>query len=292
MDETTTGDPSASPTSNALGLFLRARRAALSPGDAGLPASGRRRVPGLRREEVARLAGVSTDYYVRLEQGRQPRPSRQVLDAVAKALRLDRNAVAELNRMTATAPRSPRRPPQAERVSPHLRRLVESWRDTPVFLLGRSLDILAGNQLARALSSDFARRDNAARMTFLDPAARGFFHEWRRAAASCAAALRQAADADPDEPGLVALVGELSVKSTDFQAVWARAAGSPVPPPPPRRFHHGEVGDLELHGETFTVDGAPGQRLVVFQAEPASPSADALALLGSWSAPPAPRDPG
>lgn len=284
-----TEKPSASPASNALGLFLRARRAQLSPGDAGLPASGRRRVPGLRREEVARLAGVSTDYYVRLEQGRQPHPSRQVLDAVAKALRLDREAIAELNRMTTVAPRSPRRPPQIEHISPHLRRLVESWSETPVFVLGRSLDILASNQLARALTTDFARRDNAARMTFLDPAAHGFFHEWRRAAAACAAALRQAADTDPSEPGLVTLVGELSVRSTDFQALWARSGGAPTPQPP-RRFHHGEVGDLELHGETFAADSAPGLRLVVFQAEPGSRSADALALLGSWSAPPTPRD--
>jgi transcriptional regulator with XRE-family HTH domain len=284
-----TEKPSAPPASNALGLFLRARRARLSPGDAGPPDSGRRRVPGLRREEVARLAGVGTDYYVRLEQGRQPHPSQQVLDAVAKALRLDRDAVAELNRMTTVAPRSPRRPTQAERVSPHLRRLVESWSETPVFVLGRSLDVLATNQLAHALTSDFARRDNAARMTFLDPAAHGFFHEWRRAAAACAAALRQAADTDPNEPGLLALVGELSVKSTDFQAVWARP-GSPAPPPP-SRFRHGEVGDLELRCETFSADSAPGQRLVVFQAEPGSRSADALALLGSLSAPTAPHDP-
>ena len=284
-----TEEPAAS---NALGLFLRTHRARLSPQEAGLRASGRRRVPGLRREEVARLAGVSTDYYVRLEQGRQQRPSRQVLDAVAGALRLDSGAVAELNRVAAVAPRSVRRPPRTEHVGVHLRRLVDSWSETPAVVLGRSLDVLAGNRLACALGADFARRDNLARMVFLDPAAHGFFHAWQRAAASCTAALRRAAAADPQDPGLIALVGELSLRSDAFRSLWGRSDGPPTQPPAPQRFRHGEVGDLELHCETFSVDRAPGQRLVVFQAEAGSRSADALALLGSLTAPPAPRDPG
>ncbi|MDX2701249.1 helix-turn-helix transcriptional regulator [Streptomyces sp. PA03-6a] len=268
---------------NALGGFLRARRAQLRPEDAGLPTTGRRRVPGLRREEVATLAGVSTDYYVRLEQGRERHPSRQVLDAVAKALRLDDDAVAHLFRVAIPTPRRARRASRVERVSPHLQRLVDTWSHTPAYVLGHAMDILARNQLAGALFAGFKTCDNLMRMTFLDPAAHHFHRDWDRAAESSVSALRRAAGIDPDDPRLVELVGELSLKSEEFRYLWARhdVRGKTREA---KRFHHPEVGDLELHYEAFAVNSAPGQQVVIYQAAVGSASADALALLGSLSA--------
>ncbi|MFE9841552.1 helix-turn-helix transcriptional regulator [Streptomyces goshikiensis] len=268
---------------NALGVFLRARRARLGPEDTGLPTTGRRRVPGLRREEVATLAGVSPDYYTRLEQGRERHPSQQVLEAVARALRLDGEAVAHLHRVATPAPRRTRPAPRVEQVAPNLRRLLDSWSDTPAFVLGRTLDVLARNQLAGALFAGFTHADNLLRMTFLDPAAHHFHQDWDRAAEACVATLRRAAGIDPDDRRLTELVGELSVKSAGFRTLWARheVRGKTREA---KLLHHPEVGDLELHYETFTVNGAPTQQLVVYQAEPGSPSADALALLGSLSA--------
>ncbi|WP_093790790.1 helix-turn-helix transcriptional regulator [Streptomyces sp. cf124] len=273
---------------NALGGFLRARRAQLRPEDAGLPTSGRRRVPGLRREEVATLAGVSTDYYIRLEQGRERHPSRQVLEAVAKALRLDDDAMAHLFRVATPTTRRTRRAPRIERVSPHLRQLLDTWSDTPAFVLGNALDILAHNQLAAALFADFRSCDNLLRMTFLDPAAHTCYRDWDRAAESCVAALRRAAGIDPDDPRLIEIVGELSTKSVEFRALWARhdVRGKTRAA---KLFHHTAVGDLELHYEAFTVNSAPAQQVVVYQAEAGSPSADALALLGSLTALPTPQ---
>ncbi|GHD65669.1 MULTISPECIES: helix-turn-helix transcriptional regulator [Streptomyces] len=268
---------------NALGVFLRARRARIGPEDTGLPTTGRRRVPGLRREEVATLAGVSPDYYTRLEQGRERHPSQQVLEAVARALRLDGEAVAHLHRVATPAPRRTRPAPRVERVAPNLRRLLDGWSDTPAFVLGHTLDVLARNQLAGALFAGFTHADNMLRMTFLDPAAHHFHRDWDRAAEACVATLRRAAGIDPDDRRLTELVGELSVKSAGFRTLWARheVRGKTREA---KLFHHPEVGDLELHYETFTVNGAPTQQLVVYQAEPGSPSADALALLGSLSA--------
>ncbi|MGW2449233.1 helix-turn-helix transcriptional regulator [Streptomyces sp. NPDC001675] len=270
---------------NALGGFIRARRAQLRPEDVGLPASGRRRVPGLRREEVATLAGVSTDYYMRLEQGRERHPSQQVLEAVAKALRLEDEAVAHLFRVATPTARRTRRAYRVERVSPHLRRLLDTWSHTPAFVLGHSLDILARNRLAAALYAGFNTCDNLVRMTLLDSAAHDFYRDWDRAAESCVAALRRAAGFDPDDPRLIELVGELSMKSAEFRALWARhdVRGKTREA---KLFHHVEVGDMELHYQAFTVNSAPGQQVIIYQAEPGSPSADALALLGSLSAVP------
>ncbi len=273
---------------NALGGFLRARRAQLRPEDAGLPTSGRRRVPGLRREEVATLAGVSADYYMRLEQGRERHPSRQVLEAVAKALRLDDDAVAHLYRVATPTTRRARRAPRIERVSPQLRRLLDTWCGTPAFVLGNALDVLARNELAAALFTGFRSCDNLLRMTFLDPAAHHFYRDWDRAAESCVAALRRAVGIDPDDPRLIEIVGELSMKSAEFRALWARhdVRGKTREA---KLFHHAEVGDLELHYEAFTVNSARGQQVIVYQAEAGSPSADALALLGSLTAVPSLR---
>ncbi|MFK4105130.1 helix-turn-helix transcriptional regulator [Streptomyces sp. NPDC019531] len=268
---------------NALGGFLRARRAQLRPEDTGLPTTGRRRVPGLRREEVATLAGVSTDYYMRLEQGRERHPSRQILEAVARALQLDDAAVAHLFQVATPTTRRTRRALRVERVAPPLRRLLDTWTTTPAFVLGHALDVLAGNRLASALYAGFAHSDNLLRMTFLDPAARGFHRDWDRAAESTVATLRRAAGIDPEDIRLRELVGELSLKSADFRDLWARhdVRGKTREA---KLFHHPQVGDLELHYEAFTVNSAPTQQLIVYQAEPGSTSADALSLLGSLSA--------
>ncbi|SOE56975.1 Helix-turn-helix domain-containing protein [Streptomyces sp. OV198] len=277
-------DPAAE---NALGGFLRARRAQLRPEATGLPTTGRRRVPGLRREEVATLAGVSTDYYMRLEQGRERHPPQQVLEAVARALRLDDEAVAHLYRVATPTARRTRRAPRVERVAPHLRRLLDTWSDTPAFVLGHALDVLARNRLAGALYASFTHSDNLLRMTFLDPAAHHFYRDWDRAAESSVATLRRAAGIDPEDPRLRELVGELSMRSADFRVLWARhdVRGKTREA---KLFHHAQVGDLELHYEAFTVNSAPTQQLIVYQAEPGSTSADALALLGSLSAGPVP----
>ncbi|MFC8358502.1 helix-turn-helix transcriptional regulator [Streptomyces griseorubiginosus] len=272
---------------NALGGFLRARRARLRPEDVGIPFSGRRRVPGLRREEVAALAGLSTDYYTRLEQGRERHPSGQMLEAVARALQLDDEAVAHLYRVSGPTTRRTHRAPRVERVAPRLRRLLDTWSDTPAFVLGPALDILARNRLAGALYAGFTHSDNLLRMTFLDPAARHFYREWDRAAESAVAALRRAAGIDPEEPRLSRLVGELSLKSADFRVLWARHDVR-AKTREAKLFHHAQVGDLELHYESFTVNSAPTQQLVVYQAEPGTASADTLALLGSLSAGPLP----
>ncbi|MFK0110134.1 helix-turn-helix transcriptional regulator [Streptomyces sp. NPDC091217] len=268
---------------NALGGFLRARRARLRPEDVGIPPSGRRRVPGLRREEVATLAGLSTDYYTRLEQGRERHPSLQILEAVARTLQLDDEAVAHLYRTAGPTTRRTRRASNAERVAPHLRRLLDTWSDTPAFVLDPALDILARNQLAAALYAGFAHSGNLLRMTFLDPAAPHFYRDWDRAAESAVATLRRAAGIDSEDPRLSQLVGELSMKSAAFRVLWARhdVHGKTREA---KRFHHAQVGDLELHYESFTVNSAPTQQLVVYQAEVGTSSADALALLGSLSA--------
>lgn len=186
--------------STALGEFLRARREALGPQDVGLPGHGRRRVPGLRREEVALLAGVSPDYYMRLEQGRETSPSPQVVDAIATALRLDDAAHDHLRRLPRAAHARRGFPADHDRVSPALRRLLDSWPDTPAFVLGPALDVLAHNALAAALHSGFQRFDNLARMVFLDPAGRAFHRDRERAARSCVAELRAAYGCDPDSP--------------------------------------------------------------------------------------------
>ncbi|WP_395297797.1 helix-turn-helix domain-containing protein [Kitasatospora hibisci] len=264
------------PRGNPLGEYLRARREQLPPGLAGITSAGHRRVSGLRREEVALLAGVSTDYYTRLEQGRERNPSRQLLHAVARALQLDEDALAHLLHLTAPpGPRRRRRGP--EQVSPALRQLLGSLA-TPGLVLGRSLDVLALNPCARALYAPFARTDNLLRMTFLDPAARSFHRDWDEAARASVATLRSAAGRDRDERGLIELVGELALKSDEFRVLWARhevhgkSDGS-------KRFRHPQLGDLDLHYETFTVNSSPEQQLVVYQATPDTASAEGLALL-------------
>ncbi|MEE1943314.1 helix-turn-helix transcriptional regulator [Streptomyces sp. TRM 70361] len=269
-----------------LGDFLRARREALQPHDVGLPEHRRRRVPGLRREEVAMLAGVSADYYTRLEQGRESSPSPQVLDAVAQALRLDAEATDHLNRLCRTAPPRPRGRGGTD-VSPQLARLMDGWEHTPAFVLGPALDVLAGNSLATALHSGFERFDNLARMVFADPAGREFYQEWERAAHSCVAELRAAYGHDPESARIAEVVAALSARSEEFARLW-RLHEVRSKSQEGKHLRHPRVGDLHIEFTAFTVNGAPHQQLVVYQAEPASPTAAAFETLRAVAARPEP----
>ncbi|WP_405534765.1 helix-turn-helix transcriptional regulator [Streptomyces sp. NBC_00075] len=260
-----------------LGDFLRARREALKPHDVGLPEHGRRRVPGLRREEVALLAGVSSDYYIRLEQGRENSPSPQVLDAVAQALKLDAEATDHLNRLCLTASQRPRDRGETA-VSQQLLQLMDGWEHTPAFVVGPALDILAGNSLATALHSGFDAFDNLARMVFVDPAGREFYQEWERAAHSCTAEIRAAYGHDPKSPRIAEFVTQLSAQSKEFAELWKRhdVKGKSQEG---KHLKHPQVGDLHIKFAAFTVNGSPHQQLVVYQAEPASQTATAFETL-------------
>ncbi|MET8989933.1 helix-turn-helix transcriptional regulator [Nonomuraea wenchangensis] len=266
--------------SNHLGEFLRARRAALRPEDVGMASYGARRVAGLRREEVAVLAGVNADYYTRLEQGRERNPSGQVLDALGRALRLDADARAHLYWLAGTTPDDRPFRQAAERVSPALRQLMDGYPHTPAFVMNRTLDILATNALADALYSPFEPADNLARMTFLNPAGRRFYTDWDRAAQATVANLRQAAGFDPDDPRLAELVRDLAGRSADFARLW-NAHTVRGKTQDAKQFLHPDVGPLTLTYQAFDVRDAPGQQLVIYHAEPGSDSAQALGLLGS-----------
>lgn len=266
--------------STPLGEFLRARREALTPKDAGLPEYGRRRVKGLRREEVAMLAGMSGDYYVRLEQGRESSPSPQVVEAVARALSLDEEATEHLRRLV--RPPAWRRDDTDDRVSPQLLRLMDGWPTSPAFVLGPALDILAANALATALHEGFTT-GNMARMVFIDPAGRTFYRDWERSAHSCVAELRAAYGHDPESARVNRLVDELSSASPAFAGLWARHEVRPKTQEA-KHLRHPRVGDLDLRFSSFTVNGAPHQQLVVYQAEPASATAAAFERLRSSAA--------
>jgi transcriptional regulator with XRE-family HTH domain len=268
-----------------LGEFLRARRALVRPEDHGLPA-GVRRTPGLRREEVAMLAGVSTDYYVRLEQGRDQHPSPQVVEALAEALLLEDEAAAYLRGLATPGPsRRSRRTGRREYASPGLVSLMDAWPNTPALVYGRYMDLLAANPLGEALFSWLGDETNLLRAVFLKPEARAFYRDWAKIGEGCIAALR-AANTDPDDPKLVELVGELSLKSPDFARVWGRHEVR-AKTAQTKHFEHPVVGKLSLRFENLSVSSAPGQHLVVYHAEPGSPEDHALALLGSYTAAPA-----
>ncbi|WP_327281288.1 MULTISPECIES: helix-turn-helix transcriptional regulator [unclassified Streptomyces] len=268
---------------NQLGEFLRARRAGLHPQDVALPTHGMRRVSGLRREEVAVLVGMNADYYTRLEQGRERRPSAQLLDALARALRLDPDAHAHLHRLAGTTPPRPLTPTPLDQTSPALRQLLDGFPGAPVFVINRALDLLATNALAEALYSPFEPADNLARMVFLDSAGPRFHTRWLHTARAVVGHLRQAAGLDPDNSRLHGLVRDLDEHSADFSRLWnthtVRGKTSDA-----KDFHHPDVGPLTLRSQTFDVREAPGQQLVVYQAEPASPSSEALTLLGTLHA--------
>jgi transcriptional regulator with XRE-family HTH domain len=268
---------------NRIGQFLRARRELVQPEDVGIESYGRRRVPGLRREELAMLAGVSVDYYVRLEQGRERHPSEQVLEALARALQLDDTAARHLQELARPPARRRRPSARPQRVRPGVERLMNGWAHTPAIVLGRCLDVLAANSLADALHGHQVRGSNVMRSIFLDPGAHDFYADWEDVARDTVATLRALAGADLDDPRLTELVGELSLKSEKFRRLWARhdvrekTSGT-------KRFVHPIVGELSLGYESFAIGGAPGQILIVYHAEPGSRDEQALALLESVAA--------
>jgi transcriptional regulator with XRE-family HTH domain len=267
--------------------FLRSRRARVAPEDVGLdPGPGPRRVPGLRREELARLAGVSVDYYTRLEQGRDINVSTDVLQAIAEALRLaedERNHLFDLARPTRARRRSAASPSQ--RVRPGMLVLLESL-SIPAFVVGRRSDVLASNRLARSLICDFealplAER-NHARWVFLDPVARERYLDWRVVARETVASLRMDAGRHPDDPQLAALIGELTMRSPDFAEWWADHDVK-VLSHGTKRYHHPIVGDLTISYEALPVPDAVDQTLFIYTAEPGSTSEQALQLLANWA---------
>jgi transcriptional regulator with XRE-family HTH domain len=260
-----------------IGEFLRARRELLQPEDVGIAVTTRRRVSGLRRDELAMLAGISTEYYTRLEQGRDQHPSPQVLDALARALGLDEDGTAHLHRL-ATSKRRVRR---GERVHPSLQQLLDAWTQTPAYVGGRHMDVLAANALATALSPVFQPGRNIVHAAFLDREFAALNDDHAAGLSRIVAALRAHAGPDVEDPALIELVGELSVRSEAFRRLWARHDVRPLTPRGVHRFHHPQVGPLTLSVEKFYVAGADGQVLAVYHAEPGSDSERALRLLGS-----------
>jgi transcriptional regulator with XRE-family HTH domain len=268
---------------NRLGEFLRARRKVTPFDQTGLPNIRRgRRTPGLRRDEVAALAGVSIDYYVKLEQGRERNPSAQVLAALARVFRLDPEATEHLYRLA--RPRAHKRIEGAgDQVSPHVLLVMESLHHLVAFVVNHRLDVLAQNQEAAALHEGLEYSDNLMRMTFLGSTAREFYVNWELEAWYKVAHLRAAAGSDYADPGLCELVEELSRASEDFRRLWARHDVR-ARAHEPKHLHHRVVGDLDLWQETFAVNSAPGQCLFVCLAEPGSPSEQAMVRLGCLAA--------
>ncbi|MFF5774228.1 helix-turn-helix domain-containing protein [Streptomyces californicus] len=278
-----------------LSEFLRTRRAKLQPQDVGLPEFGRhRRVPGLRREELAQLAGVSVAYYTRLEQGNGRNVSAEVLDAIARALRLTDAEHAHLTHLARPARhKRKRRPARAQRVRTGLLYLLESMEGIPAYVTGARSDILAWNPMAAAVFGDWGTlppgERNWARLVFLSPAYRDLFVNWDSKASDMVSYLRLYAGCHPDDPELSALVGELSVKSEEFRRLWAthnvkeKGHGTKL-------VRHPLAGDLTLSYETLNLPDDEEQHLVTYHAEPGSASAEGLRLLASWGADAGRRD--
>ncbi|MEW2513831.1 helix-turn-helix transcriptional regulator [Streptomyces sp. NPDC046870] len=275
-----------------IGEFLQSRRARIKPADVGLPGLGRRRVPGLRREELAQLAGVSIDYYTRLERGRAHNVSDAILTAIADVLRLDgteRQHLRDLARPggPASGPRSTSQSRTASsQVRPGLARLLEMMDAVPACVMGRRTDILAYNAMADALygfSAMPARHRNAARHTFLHPGVHTFYADWSDVAEEAVAFLHLDAGRHPHDTRLAALIGELSLESTTFRTLWAR---HPVRDKTygTKRLHHPLVGDLELAYETLVLPGDADQCLVTYTPAAGSASQERLQLLASWQA--------
>jgi transcriptional regulator with XRE-family HTH domain len=264
---------------NRLGAYLRARRDLVNPADVGLPGGGNRRVPGLRREEVAMLAGISADYYLRLERGRDAHPSAQVLEALARVLRLDDVERAYLLSLASGRPRRarPRRP---ERVPERLHDLLATL-GVPAFVEGRGFDVLASNDLAVALSPRLRPGENRLRSLLLDPEDRAFHQDWATATGGMVAALRKSIGDDVDDPRFVELVGELAISSERFRTLWARHdvrgldGGTAT-------VHHPVVGELRLHRDKLPVGDVI---LVVYYPERGSADEDKLRMLASLAQP-------
>ena len=269
-----------------LSEFLRTRRARLKPEEVGLPSFGRhRRVPGLRREELAQLAGMSVAYYTRLEQGNGRNVSAEVLDAIACALRLSDAEHAHLLDLAKPKRQKKKAVARTQQVRVALLQLLESVETVPAYVSGRRSDILAWNRMAAALFGDWGRlpasERNWARLVFLNPDYRDLFVDWEQKASDMVSFLRMDAGRHPDDPRLSALVGELSVKSEEFRRLWAthdvKEKGHGV-----KRMRHPLVGDLTLSFETFRLVDDTDQSFLTYHAEPGSASAEALRLLASW----------
>jgi transcriptional regulator with XRE-family HTH domain len=270
---------------NPLGSYLRARREQVRPEQVGITAGGRRRTPGLRREEVATLAGISSDYYLRIEQGRDRSPSAQVLESLARVLQLDPASTAYLLGLIAPRPSKPARTTASEGVPPGTLLLLDSLA-LPAFVEDRYLQVLAANRLAGALSPNMRAGVNRLLAAFLDPAEQRLHENWAEATASAVGQLRASMGRETDDLRMVALVGELSLKSNRFRELWARqevavAKGGPVV------LNHGKVGKLQLYREKLQIAGTDGQVLVIYHPAPGTGSAEAMALLGSLAATPA-----
>lgn len=280
-------------TPSELGAFLKSRRAAVRPEDVGItPQPNRRRVSGLRREELAMLAGVSITHYTRLEQGRANGASDSVLDAIARTLRLTADETAHLKNLARVTPSARPARPRAERASGSSRQLVAAMTDVPALVLDRRGDVLAWNQLGHALlaahlpadSPDTAAaRPNLVRMLFLDELYRDLYPDRNEEAQLAVASLRLVAGRHPDDRALAELVGQLSMRSTEFASLWARhpvrTCTSGI-----KRLCHPAVGVLELSFENLPIPGSSGQRIIAYTPAPASPSAASLCLLGSLAA--------
>ncbi|GAA4198891.1 helix-turn-helix transcriptional regulator [Streptosporangium oxazolinicum] len=264
---------------NLLGEFLRARREATSPAQVGFLHAPSCRTPGLRREEVAMLAGVSASYYIRLEQGRERNPSAQVLGALARVLCLEPDTAAHLYSLAHPGVRPRAEIGAVDRVSPSLLRLMRLCPDTPAMVIGRRLDVLAVNPMIEALYEGVTHFDNCLRMIYLNPRAADFYPDWEKTARSKTAQLRSAVAADPDDPYLHGLVEELTVHSEEFRHIWARhevhTCGDEA-----KEVRHPTLGDLTLSWEVLSASGT-GQRFVVFTAEPESDSDRALRELAA-----------
>lgn len=264
---------------NLIGDYLRARRELVSPESVGISAHGVRRVAGLRREEVAMLAGISADYYLRLEQGRDRNPSVQVLEALADVLQLDATATDYLLRLGAPKPRTRARRTRAETVPTATAQLL-TVIGLPAFVEGRYLDVLAANGLVTALSPNVRVGENRLRSIFLDPAERDLHSDWERMAPRLVAGFRNRIGDDVDDPRVVQLVGELSLGSEEFRKGWARHDVKPIVSRS-IRMNHPQVGELELALSKLAIEGSDGQMLVIYHAVPGTEAADKLALLAT-----------
>lgn len=270
--------------------FLASRRARITPERAGLPNfGGRRRVPGLRREEVALLAGVSPDYYTRLERGNLGGVSDGVLDAIARALQLDEAEHAHLTDLAraSNAPARARRRPVSQRIRPGVQQLLDAMTDAPAFVRNGRLDVLTANRLGYALYAPVfdnpAVPPNLARFAFLDPRAMDFYPEWEEAANTTVALLHTEAGRDPYDRGLTDLVGELCTRSETFRVRWA-AHDVRLHLTGTKHLHHPVVGDIKLGFEAMPMPADPGLTLTAYSAEPGTSAQDALRLLAIWSA--------